>query len=191
MEFDISQDFYRNSYRNKPLINKVLDLQFSDEAETEPITFAAVKKWCVIDFSDYDTLVTSMITTARQQAENFLGVSIIKRNIEALLDNSCGGIYLPYGPCNTTSDADVVLYNKNDEIIDDAIVRGLQYKFIQSPALDYIKAVYNAGFDVVPEQIKNAIAAQVAYLFEHRGEESTGELSPLAKSMLQPYQRTW
>jgi hypothetical protein len=189
-EVSLEQGIWPNQYRQKPLLNNVNDILFADESTDLPVTLAEAKAWALLETTDFDSLVTALIDVARQQCEDFTGISIITRNVTVILSNSNGNIYLPYGPVQTDSGQSVVLYDKDDAIITDAIIRGLEFPYIESPACDYIKAVYNAGYDVIPEKIKAAIKAQVAYLFENRGDaQAMATLSPIAQTILKPISR--
>jgi len=47
----------------------------------EPITLAQAKAWCLIDFTDDDTLITSLITQSRKAIENYCNISIVPKTI--------------------------------------------------------------------------------------------------------------
>lgn len=50
-----------------------------------------------------------------------------------------------------------------------------------------IRIIYTIGYTTVPIMIKTAIASTVAHLYEHRGDDNTGGLPPIAMSLLDTY----
>lgn len=178
----------------KARFNATLDILFSSENNTEPCTLQEAKDYAKIDLTVDDTIVTYLITTARQQCEDFTGISIISRTITTVLNNSCGGIFLPYCPfIKLTS-----LTDKNGDAITDYKISGTLFPQLIYPCDDRITAVYTAGYSSLPQEIKTAILQQVFYLYENRGETSlitrSGivadiTLSPQAKATLQRFRR--
>ena len=176
--------------------NAVLNVDFSNEDADEPVTLSEAKKQCIIEDDEtyWDDTIKTMITTARMQCENYSGLSLINRTVKAHLNNSCGKIYLPYGPVKhgggSNSDSDEVvqgLDNEGDGI--DICVGGGQF-----PQLDTVRSdvylVYNTGYGILPQNLKQAILQQVLYLYEHRGDETgNATLSPMAKTILKPLMR--
>lgn len=176
--------------------NAVTDVTFSNEDSQEPITLEEAKVFCRIDLDGdeiEDDLISSLITTARQQCEGYVNMSFINRTVTAYLNNSCGNIYLPYGPVrqdsgSSDSGSSIQLFNCEDEAITDAVIVGDRFPSIQKPALKFIKAVYDAGYGVLPKKFKTAILQQVGYLYENRGDEvAQNTLSPMSKTILKPH----
>jgi hypothetical protein len=163
--------------------NAVLDIQFDEGTITEPVTLQEVKDWLKIDVTDEDILLEELITSGRQLCESYTGLGFITRDIVAVLNNSCGNIYLPYSPITS----DIVLKDVDDNVITSPSIRGVLSKWINQPIIDYIKAEYTAGYAVLPVHFKNALLTTIAYLYEHRGDEEAGKLSPMALELLTPY----
>ena len=168
--------------------NAVLDVIFSSESTTYPVTTAQAKAWAKIDLSDDDAIVTELIKTATRQCEGYLGVSILQRTVTAYLNNCVGGIEFPYGPVVTFT----ALYDENGDEIpsDEYTIRGGLYKWLESPVNSYLKAVYTAGLSSVPDVYVTAIKQQVAYLYDNRGDgDLQSQLSDQVKQTLHPYKR--
>ena len=163
--------------------NAVLDIQFTDGTVTEPVTLVEAKSWLKIEVTDEDALLTAIIKTARQLCESYTGIGFIPHGIVAVLNNSCGNIYLPYAPVTSG----VVLKDIDGAVIGSPSIRGLQNKWINQPISDYIKAEYTAGYATLPEHFETALFTAIAFLYEHRGDEEAGKLSPMAMDLLTPY----
>lgn len=165
--------------------NLVLDIKFSNEG-SEPVTVLEAKNWLKIDVPDDDLLLADLITSARQQCEGYLNISLIDRTVTAWLQIGLDEIRLPYGPVKTVTN---VTNYKGDPIV------GYVLKYEMFQALDpttEVKAVYSAGFeDGLPKQFKTAILSQVAWLYEHRGDEKEADttLGPEVMRKLKPYRR--
>lgn len=71
----------------------------------EPLTLAEVKLHCAVDGNEFDTLLTSLITAARQYVEKIGGRALITQTWQLQLDcfpcNLCGRIELPGGPAQS------------------------------------------------------------------------------------------
>jgi uncharacterized phiE125 gp8 family phage protein len=162
-------------------INAVLDTVLTDdEPIVEPLSLTEFKSYAKIDFTDDDTMISVMIIpSARQTLEKYLGCSLIPREVQAQLENGCGGIELPYGPIN----GDVTLIDKDGNSFDvsNIDIRGNMFKSIYRPWTCWLQATYDAGYVslataatsggwAIPEPIVNAIAAQAFFLYENRGE---------------------
>jgi hypothetical protein len=165
--------------------NLVLDIQFTNESLVEPVTLPEARSWLKLDVSDDDTVVTELITAARQQCEGYLNISLISRTVTAWLQIGLDEIRLPYGPVETITS---VTNYKGDPIA------GYQVKYELFKALDpctEVKTVYDAGFNgSIPKHFKTAIKEQIAWLYTNRGDaEVTETLSPIAKMILAPYRR--
>jgi hypothetical protein len=143
---------------------------------TEPVTLADVKAWASVDHTDHDTLLTSMITGARQDVEQELGgVKLVE---------STALFYL-----NTTKDAENIsqlpgalsLAHVSDltvELVEDGETNEVQvldedYYFngtlkIGSAARHLVSYTITP---VVPTAIKEAIKMLVAYRYNNRGDQ--------------------
>lgn len=168
--------------------NSIYDINFvdTDPPPAEPVTLAEALAHCLIDNLGQDnSIVEAFITTARQMCEIYTAVGFINRDIVCTLNNSLGGIYLPYGPVvDITSVKD---YDGNT--VTDFTLKGVAFKQLTEPKYSFLEVEYNAGYTTLPQQLKTALLCQVAYLYEHRGDENDGMMSPITKSILKPYRR--
>lgn len=172
---------------NRARANGVIDYSFSNENAALPFTLEEVKAWARIDASEDDAIVTALITAARRKCEQFTGVSFITRTVTTILNNSNGGIPLPFGPVTgvialTDIDNNVITQTNNEVI-------GLDFKQILEPRSEYIKAVYPAGYAALPAELVTAWKMQIAYMYEHRGDGEGKNMSPEALIILEPLRR--
>jgi hypothetical protein len=166
--------------------NLVLDIQFSNENTAEPVTVQEAKNWLKIDVPDDDILLSDIITSARQECENYTCISFIERTVTACLYIGLDEIRLPYGPVKNV----LSVTNNTGQP-----VQSFELKYNVFKALDpcpEVTAKYNAGFvyGALPKNFKQAVLNQVAWQYEHRGDETeTQGLSPEALRKLKPHRR--
>lgn len=182
--------------------NAILDVKQTDTGN-EPCTLSEAKEWCKIELNitEENTLITELIKTARLQCEGYTNVSFVEKTIEAIINNSLGGIEFPYGPVKTftsliNEDGDTLVVNTDYKI------QGVLFKTLKEPLDCYLKATYVAGYTTLPVNFKTAVLQQVAFLYENRGDEAANattqnnrvvstNLSPLVTQVLTPYRRVW
>lgn len=186
--------------------NAVLDVKLTEASTpTEPVTLAEAKEWCKIELAiaEEDTLITELIKTARLQVEGFLNISLVDKTVEAHLNNTLGGIELPYQPIKELTS----LKNEDETELTTGqyTLRGVFFKSIKSPCDAYLIANYTTGYsntNPLPKQFKTAVLQQVAYLYENRGDTPASattqsnktvptELSQILQATLAPYRRVW
>lgn len=167
--------------------NAVIDIQFNDGDITEPVQLTEAKNFCKIDISTDDDLLTAIIIGARQQCEAYTGVGFVEHNIVAVLNNSNGGIYIPYGPIQEIYE---VTDNNGDTMIldSDYTLQGNEFKRIMTPKVEEITVTYFAGYNQLPTVLKTALLNQIYYLYDNRS-QGVDDISPIAKLLLNPYRR--
>ena len=75
-----------------------LDISYNYQVATEPITLAEAKAWLQIDYSDWDSLLTSqLIPAARIESEKASGMLYVQRNVTITNNKRDERIY-PFGP---------------------------------------------------------------------------------------------
>lgn len=186
--------------------NAVLDVKLTEASTpTEPVTLEEAKEWCKIELAitEEDSLITELIKTARLQVEGFLNISLVDKTVEAHLNNSLGGVELPYQPIK-----DFTLLKDEDETTlttDEYKLQGVFFKTIKSPCDAYLIANYTTGYsntNPLPKQFKTAVLQQVAYLYENRGDTPASattqdnktvptQLSQILQATLSHYRRVW
>lgn len=186
MDYRSNEDYYPWRQNNGAAYNNIIDVLFVEDSSppTEPATYAEALVQCNIDDQAQDVaLINSYITTARMQCEAYTGIGFIYRTIQAVIRNQLGDIYLPYGPVGVLISAT----NREGDAMD-VVLEGVKWETVRT-VFEYGKLTYTAGYAELPTVFKTALLQQVAYLYEHRGDEQAGQFSPVAKSLLQPHRR--
>lgn len=165
---------------NKGAMNypAVLDVTFDEESDTEPVTLTEAKAWCAIDGTDFDSTITDLISTAREMCEAYVNKSFIERIVTAKLRAKTK---LPYGPA---AYEDITALTDEDG------------NTLTSNYEDLTSGIYIVTYPVTPDpkhyrKFRAAMRSQIVWMYQHRGDEDFGQLSPEAKSKLKPIRVLW
>ena len=164
-----------------------MQIKYSDIG-TEPVTLAEAKAWLKIDFSDEDTLITSLITQMRQRVEEFTGLSVVSKTIEYFDEEICDEVLLPYPEHDDITEVKV-----NGVVTTDYSKTGLNQFIIRPNSVTttdsendqglYVK--YTAGSaNNHTELVKHAILKSLAEQYRHRGNTFVGAIAELSESAL-------
>jgi uncharacterized phiE125 gp8 family phage protein len=161
--------------------------QITVEPTTEPITLQEAKDHLRVDFSDDDTLITSLITSARKYCEYHTNRVFITQTWRQNCDFFTNPIQLSVNPvisvtslkyfdsANTqqtiTDNVDNYQNDLNSDVA--AIYEGLVNAFpsVSSNKINPIEIITVCGYgdaDDVPEDIKSAIKLMIGWLYENR-----------------------
>jgi len=131
----------------------------------EPVTLADAKTWCRIDTDDDDALVTALIAAARLEVESFTSRALVTQSWRLSLECPPGPVVvLPVVPVNEITSAtadgeDITVTLQGDAVLlPDACSGDL--------VIDYT-AGYGAAAEV-PQDLKQAVLALVAYWYDNR-----------------------
>lgn len=158
---------------------------------SEPITLDEAKAWMRISTDADDTLITALITQARELIENYLNRSIVPTTL--VVDATPRyELQLPYGPVDTITS----VKDENDDDVE-YTWNGFTLTFGQR-VFDvtagwtqvYTTTTYDAGDDPIPAGLKLGLLETIAYLYEHRGEDNSIQLFLYQNQNLQPYRET-
>lgn len=166
--------------------NKLLDKKVITQPLQEPVTLTEAKAWMNVDYDEKDNIISSLITAARHLLEEKYDIGIMSKQVQVVIDNSCGGMELPGYPSSeiTATDRD------GNEV--QLTVTGESVVYIDSPCDCYLKVTYTSGYDLgeVPDVYKTAIKEQVLWMFENLGDVQTvNTICPVAEMSLMPYKR--
>lgn len=185
------------------MLNTIKDIKNRPaQSITEPVLLAEAKAWMIIDHTDDDALITRLISQARAQIESKTHISVIERVVVVTVD-LVREFKLPHGP---TRSIDEVIFRKgtnadgtpdNETLtIEEYTTDGVDFKVFKSNKCGRHKITCTTGFGTdgedwdcpVPEDLKNAVLAQTAFLYENRGDKnSAGKFSDLAMEFIKPY----
>lgn len=141
----------------------------------EPVSLVEAKAQLRVTFTDDDLEIYRLITKARQAIENYCNISIVTKRI-TLMAKFHDTWDLPFGPVTglesvqtriSQTGSGPVSYETattNWEVDGD--------RFDPAGCIRY-KIVYTTGFSSCPEDLKQAILAQISYLYENRGVDAS------------------
>lgn len=167
---------------------------------TEPVTLAEAKTQCRVDFIDDDSLISDLITAARQTIEEYCHISLVAKVVtltikaeEQLKSNYAqpfqvrevfNEFELPYGPVSTVdlitsmaSDGTIITLNPNA----DYYLSGAAFQTIRI-SNNYTNniLVYTVGPNadwLIPRALIRAILNEIAYRYAQRGEPTNIRVS--------------
>lgn len=154
----------------------------NDAGVTEPVSLVDVKAYMKMEDDYDDALITVLIKAARRIVEQYTNTNCTSRAVTCTLNNDNGGTYLPYGPVygavtGTDADGNTV----------EVVTSGTKWKQLISPR-GIVTLSYTGGYPTCPDDFVDAIKAQVVFLYENRGDGTTG-LSPMAQMILNTVRR--
>jgi len=193
-----------------------MQYQLIDEAEvTEPVSLAEVKAYCRIDadYTSEDTDLEITMSAARIRLEQYLNIGFANRDVT--LQWTGGLIDLPLSPNGdvvTLTDKDdvavptdkytVSAYQAKKIFIND--VAGGNYNYFYSSIYETVEIsggshcaditdiytlVYNTGYEDLPKALKQALLAEIDYLYKLRGMPVSDVVSPNAALLANGYSR--
>lgn len=149
------------------------------EPQVEPVTVAAVKEQLRIDGDEEDTLLETMITTARQLAEEETGRAFITQTWEATFWEGSNRIRLPRPEIQRVES----VINRDGEALDYRL-KG-RILILGYPAREVTVrwvAGYGTTRDSIPHTIRQAILEMVGHFYENR--EGQGGLPDGVRQLL-------
>jgi hypothetical protein len=152
-----------------------------------PVTVAEAKAFCRAENSTaaQDNLFALWIRAARTKIEAYTGLSLIPRNIVAVLSNPQGNMELPFGPVTGTP-----VFTDENNVVQEITTQGLDFPFVPLP-FEYSKVTYTAGYadGECPDELKQAILLQVCFWWENRGDSMSNAYAPMVIAICQKYKR--
>jgi uncharacterized phiE125 gp8 family phage protein len=165
-------------------VEVVLDLA------AEPVTLAEAKAYLGIDGTDHDGVLPYLITTARQMMEKYSGYSFGEKTLKLYLDEFNNSRFaLPYGPVASVTavsiNGDAGELDTHYELTANKKIKVLSgYKDL---VITYKTKGYNTE-NKIPAWMKGCTLAQLALLFEHRGDElQINHVGEAAQTIASPF----
>jgi hypothetical protein len=189
----ISINGYSNQRRVKD--NLLLDFKVTTDLATEPVTLEEVKRHLNMifdtpgsyDFDDDDIKLTDLIKECRMALEKYTGLSFGPKTMQAIICNQKGNMIIPYGPID--EDGVTAIVDRDGEDIDDVKIRGLDFKWIESPCVDYMHLTYTGGYETLPSDLKRAIKEEVAFRYKNQGDHGSEPQSQSARNLADKHRR--
>lgn len=178
--------------------NEFLDIKVTESAPTEPVTLTEVKAWATVDGDSFDTMLTALIIQCRKAIEQKLNVSLVPKTI-VFYANWCTAWELPRMPHAAITEVAIRdgVDSSNDPVYT-ALSKGTDWTWegeiskrlcVYKPGV--LRITYTAGYGnsglVIPDDLKNGLLQEIAYRFEHRGDEKGMKISEGAMSFLEPH----
>lgn len=156
-----------------------------DPPPVEPVTLDEAKRFLRVDHDDEDTLIQTLIASARETLEARLNVAMIRRAMQASF--AAGGeICLPRWP---VASVDTVL-------ADGVITPNYQADLRKRPttvnvtSCDHVEIAFTAGYghdpSDIPAPLRQAMLLMIARGYEDRGEDA-GTVPLMVDALTMPY----
>jgi len=182
-----------------------MDWKVSTAVVNEPVSLAEVKLHLRLASDDTeDSLLESMITAAREAAEQYTGRALATQTIALYLDDWPAGDYIELRKPPVQSVTSVKYKNSagtettmtvtTDYIVDTdsqtpriVLPYGEDWPSFTAYPVNPITITYVAGYTTVPRAIAQAILLLVGYMYNNRDDVQGDILNPTVKNLLSPY----
>ena len=159
----------------------------------EPITASEAKAFLRITGSAEDTLVSRLITTAREAAESYLQRSLVTQTWKLSYDDYAPSrILLPRGPVQSITNVKLIARDGTEIAVDpDAyyLNAGKELLVLEAPLIGHmIEVTYITGYgaaSAVPSAIRQGMFSHIAEMYEKRAEALPRSRN--AQALYQPY----
>lgn len=175
---------------------ELTNIEVSEGSVTEPVSLIEAKAWLQIDHSDHDSLLTSMITGARQSLEKWLNLALVDKTVTLDADNLKGDWDVMLFPYAKTV-ADVVVNSLDSSDVPTLLTTGTDY-YVRSNSIRIGSGRHSISYSItaptITQDLKEAILMEVAERYRNRGEnnaEGKAGLSEGATIKAAPHQMVW
>lgn len=172
---------------------------------TEPITLTEAKLWLKVDDTADDTLITDLITAAREHIEGQTSRRLITQTLKVFYPSWRSDFALPVGPVasithlkyydteNTAATVDVADYALDGDSNPPYIRRAYNITWPDTTlrTLNPIEIQFVAGYGnaaAVPIRLKTAMLALIATWYRHRETVTVGTSASVASPIPQHFQ---
>jgi len=143
---------------------------------TEPVTLTEAKLHLRVDSADEDTLITRLITVAREAAEKYTKRSLITQTWKLVYDGYAPSeVFLPRGPIQSVTSAKIIARDNTETTIatNTYYLNSGKEKvvFDAAPFGHTVEIIYVAGYgdaSNVPDSIKQGMLTHISHLYESR-----------------------
>lgn len=167
-------------------MSRIIDIVASKDLAAEPVSRSEVKAYLHIDFNDADSLLDIMIGAARRRLEAFTGRCFGSKELSVYMYVD-GPVEIPYGP--TSEVVSVSLSNGSGyDSYSDYTLEGEDFLTFTPQRKGVYKLIVKST-GTVPDDLKLALIAEVAYRYENRSDVNAATMSTQAKELAMPYRR--
>ena len=164
---------------------------------TEPIDIEDVKEWIggLDGVTDFDNLINSMVTAARQDIENYLNVKLVASTVSLYLDTTSDEDEIVVLPHSLYLPGSITTFNKIYRGEDpEAMAVDIDY-YLNGTLSFTTGGRYQLGYSVstaTPETLKEAMKMLIAYRFANRGDQEKQQGIPEdVISKIHPFKQIW
>lgn len=168
----------------------------------EPVTLSEAKAHCRVDASADDTLITNLITTARELVEDYIDRALVTQRLVMRLDQFGTEIELPRPPMASSGTVTAVTITYTIADGSTTTLPTTEYRVDRDAQPGRIRTLYNgswpshlldanavtvtwwAGYGSaadIPQRVKSAMLMTILELYEKRGD---GQMPDGAKRLL-------
>lgn len=182
-------------------------------SSTEPLSLAEAKSHLRVDIDDDNTLISALITAARQYCEKYCNRSFIQHTFRADLPGFYDSVTLPLGPVQSITHIKYYDTSSPSALTTLATsVYALNYDTVRRnhgaswestyPRFDAVQITYVSGWkdnsspagvgELVPQAVLAALKILVGEMYEHREVSIVGLTrmeNPIARLLLDPYRK--
>lgn len=176
--------------------NRIISIKIEESDPTEPVLLADVKTRLRIDGTDYDTELTGLIKSCRQEVERTAHISIVPKTITLVADIYCQ-FRLPYGPVTGITSAKVSVGVETDgtteyeDLTEDEFSTN-EFNELTSTYSGNHVIVYTAETQEVSEDLKARIMSVIAIRYEHRSDAlNEAKINDAIFEIVKPYWIPW
>ncbi len=186
----------------------MMEVWISTDVTAEPVSSAEAKLFAKIPSTADDTVVTYLISSAREKMEKFTGCSLAPKTLIAEWDRlpSSGMLELPYGPIASVTSVIVV----DQDGVEDTLVLNSDYWLsgkiwikikvgaIFPSKVTRLKVTYTAGYGstgvpALPAALKESILKRIVTQYDFRENIAIGaiaqEMKNKSEELAAPYRR--
>jgi uncharacterized phiE125 gp8 family phage protein len=164
---------------------------------TEPVTVSDAKAWIggLDGVTDFDGLIGTMITGARQDIENYLSLKLVPSTVSLYLDTTKCDEEITVLPYSLYLPSSFTVFNQINKG-EDPTAMAVDVDYYLNGTLSFTTGGrYQLGYAVattVPQTLKEAIKMLVAYRFDNRGDQEKQQGIPEdVISKINSYKQIW
>lgn len=156
-------------------MNRFFEVKVTDSG-SEPVTLADVQDWCSVTSSDYDNILTNLITVARKRVERYTHVSLVTKTV-VVTAYLCQKTILPYPKFETMTSVEYLEGQDLAGANDWQTLTADEYQLIGDDVKYFIPLIYGCyritytTTAYTDEEILTDVKRVVNWMFRNRGDE--------------------